>query len=256
MKRRFDICIFLCVAFFISFLIHLLSYLIFKDGHDLTNFIISAFAVVFFAVLKIVTITDYIYVVTVDETHYKFGNNLFEIGKFVESKNITDKFLLEFSNQKTFDRFLFKNDYAEFYFDRIKTKNGNDIIIYDNKKIKLSKLAKEKRVDIYLEDYQKNSAFINQKIGLIPITNLPEGVSVAYSDNKRFAVVMLLSIDKYLLSCYSLTLKNTFVKPQDVTFDLLYWKHDYRDGEERFATEQQATARTQELIKEYNLNNH
>ena len=255
MKRQFDLCIFLCIAFSVSTAGHLVSYLTLHGTHDLINLCISAFAVIFFAVLKFITRTDLVYILTYGDIFYKYGDNVFEKGIFISKHTQKDKFLLQVCENDEVSRYLFKNQYAEFYFDLLNAKNGCKIVVIDNKRIKLSKIAKQNKVDLWINDHTKNTQHLNANFECIPLTNLPDNVTVTYSSNKRYAVVVRLSGQKYLLSEYTLIFENTFLKPQDIILDLQRWYHDFRDGEEVFDNEQSAILRTNQLINEYQSNN-
>ena len=118
-----------------------------------------------------------------------------------------------------------------------------------------SKIAKQNKVDLWINDHTKNTQHLNANFECIPLTNLPDNVTVTYSSNKRYAVVVRLSGQKYLLSEYTLIFENTFLKPQDIILDLQRWYHDFRDAEEVFDNEQSAILRTNQLINEYQSNN-
>ena len=110
---------------------------------------------------------------------------------------------------------------------------------------------KTKKIELEISDHKKNFDFIDQKLGVIPIDNLPDSVTVERSKNKRFFVAIRKTSNALLLSCYRLVFINTFSKVQEISFDFLYWLHDYQEGEESFANEQSAIARSKELICEY-----
>lgn len=251
MKRKFDICIFLCAAFSVSAICHLFAYQTLRDGINLTNFIISAFAVVFFGALKLVTLSNVTYTVTDSDVFYKFGDNVFLNSTFVKSHNILDKQLLALSTKETQDRFLFENAVAKFPFDVVTTNSGCKILIIDKFKIRKKHCSRSKKIELEISDHKKNFDFIDQKLGVIPIENLPDSVTVERSKNKRFFVAIRKTSNALLLSCYRLVFINTFSKVQEISFDFLYWLHDYQEGEESFANEQSAIARSKELICEY-----
>ena len=245
MKKEFNVLHLLYVCWSIAIVCNIAVYSIENDIYSLICLIVLSVCLVTLIIIDIISSNSKFYVVVVENTFYRFSENIIEKADIISTKKITNKKIQSKMKGNIIKKCVFENKFAKVYFDLIDGKDIYSLLI-----IRKVKEKKNERFsfEAMFEDNRRNLSHVKEivKPKQIIMANI---IEIKYDVKVNNAIAIHKVDDKYCITGYKLSLGNTFLKISQIDFDLIIWDIDPELYCESYNTLVEAIEESNQIIK-------